>query len=447
MLTDGLWRTTTFRLTLLFGVVFAAGIGLLLGLVYLQTAGYLVRRVDQQLSDEAGLLRREQPETILAGVRREITHDPLNSFGLYAATGERVAGNIQLGAADLPVDGRPQEVPGRFAGGPARALATRLPWGEVLVIARDTRQIEEFRRIVLNALLVSGGLIAVLGAACGVALSRRPLRRIQAMHAAADRITAGDFAVRLPRGDRADELDQLAGIANRMMDEAERLMFQARSVGEGVAHELRTPLTRLRATLDHAAQGLDPDDPRRRLLDPCIAEADAMLSRFRALLRIAAVEARGRRVGIGPVSLSALVDQVAELYEPLAADRAVALTVEREPDVVVRADGDLLFEALSNLIDNALKFTPSGGRVRLRLTRPPGGGVVVEVTDSGPGIPETERSLVTQRFYRGARHAQVEGHGLGLSLVAAVAELHGFILDFQDAAPGTTVRLMAPPGP
>jgi signal transduction histidine kinase len=137
---------------------------------------------------------------------------------------------------------------------------------------------------------------------------------------------------------------------------------------------------------------------------------------------------------------------VAELYEPLAAEQDVALTVEREPDVVVRADGDLLFEALSNLIDNALKFTPSGGRVRLRLARAPGGGggLVMEVTDSGPGIPEAERSLVTKRFYRSPRHAQVEGHGLGLSLVAAVAELHGFTLDFEDAGPGATVRLTTP---
>ncbi len=445
MLTDGLWRTTTFRLTLLFGAVFAVGIGLLLSLVYVQTAGYLVRRVDQQLSAEADLLRHETPETILAGVQREIAHDPFNSFGLYSATGERVAGDTGVEARDLPLDGRPREVSARAAGGPARALAQRLPWGETLVVARDTRQIEEFRRIVLSALLASGGLIAVLGAASGVALSLRPLRRIQAMHAAADRITAGDFGARLPQGNRNDELDQLAGIANRMMDEAERLMIQARTVGEGVAHELRTPLTRLRATLDHATQGLDPDDPRRPLLDPCIAEADVVLGRFRALLRIAAVEARGRRVGFGPVSLSDMVDQLAELYAPLAADREVALSVAREPDVVVRADGDLLFEALSNLIDNGLKFTPSGGRVRLRLARPSGGGVVIEVTDSGPGIPEAERSLVTKRFYRSPRHAQTEGHGLGLSLVAAVAELHGFALDFDEAAPGAIVRLTAPP--
>lgn len=443
MLTEGLWRTTTFRLTLLFGAVFAVGISLLLGLVYAQTADYLVHRVDQQLGAEADLLRRETPESILGGVQREIGHDPLNTFGLYAATGERVAGNIAVGLDALTIDGRARDIPARLTGGPTRALATRLPWGEILVVARDTRQIEEFRRIVLNALLASGGLIAVLGAASGVALSLRPLRRLQAMHAAADRITAGDFAARLPLGEGQDELDELARIANRMMDEAERLMVQARTVGEGVAHELRTPLTRLRATLDHASQGLAADDPRRSLLEACIAETDSVLGRFRALLRIAAVEARGRQVDVGRVSLSDLVDQIGELYAPLAADREVALTVEREAGVHVRADGDLVFEAISNLVDNALKFTPSGGHVRLRLTRSLDGKVVLQVSDSGPGIPEAERSLVTKRFYRGARHAQVEGHGLGLSLVAAVAELHGFGLYFQDAGPGTIVTLTA----
>ncbi len=240
-----------------------------------------------------------------------------------------------------------------------------------------------------------------------------------------------------------DEIDELAAIANRMMDEAERLMVQARTVGEGVAHELRSPLTRLRARLERAATGLDADDPRRALMETCVAEADVVLGRFAALLRIAALEARGRRVGLGPISVSGLVAQVGELFAPLAAERGVAFQAEADEGLEIEADGELLFEALCNLLDNALKFTPRGGHVRLGAHAGPT-GVALVVADDGPGIAETERALVTKRFYRGQRHAAVPGHGLGLSLVAAVADLHGFALAFDDAKPGAVVRITCP---
>jgi signal transduction histidine kinase len=320
-------------------------------------------------------------------------------------------------------------------------LSERLPWGEVLIVERDARQLTELRRIVLGALLWSGAVIAILGLIAGVLLSARPLRRIQAMRSASEAIGAGDFGVRLPVSGRLDELDELAAIANAMMDEAERSMIQARTVGEGVAHELRTPLTRLRARLDHACQDLATDDPRRPLLEQCVVETDAVLARFRAMLRIAAVEARGRRMGVGQVDLSAIALQIAELYEPVATERNTALVVDIAPGLSVRADGELLLEAISNLVDNALKFTPGGGRVVVRAALVDG-VPMTEVADNGPGIAEAERQLVLKRFYRSDRDANIEGHGLGLSLVAAVADLHGFELSFADARPGLIVRII-----
>ncbi len=441
MLNNSLWRTSTFRLSILFGAVFAIGIILLLGLVYLQTAGYLTRRADGALTAEASSLRQGGPDTILSQLQRQIARDPLISYGLFSASGDRVAGGTRLGPGDLPLDGRPREVTERKAGAPARALAERLPWGEILVVQREARQLVEVRRIILGALLWSGAIIVVIGLASGVVLSARPLRRIQAMRAASDTVAAGDFRTRLPIDGSGDELDELAGIANRMMDEAERLMVQARTVGEGVAHELRTPLTRLRAGLDHACAALERDDPTRLLLERCVAEADGMLARFRGLLRIAALEARGRYGGIETVSLSAIVEQIVELHEPVAAARDIAFEIHSAEAVTVRADGQLLLEAMSNLVDNALKFTPPGGRVRLSVT-PGAVAPTVEVADSGPGIPESERALVVKRFYRSPRDANIAGHGLGLSLVAAVADLHGFELSFHDAGPGTIARIV-----
>ena len=441
MLSSSLWRTSTFRLSTLFGVVYALGIALLLALIYYQTAGYLTQRVDHALEREADILRRSGPDTILRRFREEGARDPLNSFGLFSITGERVAGDTPHLPRGLLLDGRPRDLAGDAHTTPRRALAERTPWGEILVVERDTSQLIELRRIIINALLGSGAVIASLGLVSAIALSIRPLRRIRAMQAATEAIISGDFAARLPMDGGQDELDQLARLVNGMVDEVERLLVQARTVGESVAHELRTPLTRLRAMLDHACQALVDDPPRRRLLEQCVTEVDALLVRFRALLRIAAVEARSRQVGIEPVSLSSIVDQVAELYLPLAGERDIRLEVFSERGILIRADGELLFEALSNLTDNALKFAPVGGRVQLSLVRGPQ-GPVLEVSDNGPGIPESERSLVTKRFFRGRWGDKVSGHGLGLSLVAAVADLHRFELSFHDAAPGAVVRLL-----
>ncbi len=441
MLSSSVWRTSTFRLSALFGAVFALGIVLLLGLIYYQTAVYLTWRVDHALEREADVLSASGPETILRRFREEGAREPLNSFGLFSITGERVAGDTPRIPPGLSLDGQPRDIVADAGAVPRRALAERTPWGEILVVERDTSQLVELRRIIFNALLGSGAVIVGLVLALAIALSVRPLRRIRAMQAATEAIISGDFAARLPVDGKRDELDLLARIVNGMVDEVERLLVQARTVGESVAHELRTPLTRLRAVLDHACQELEDDPPRRRLLEQCITDVDVVLVRFRALLRIAAVEARSRQASIEPVSLSFIVDQVAELYQPLAGERDVRLEVVNQPAVQIRADGELLFEALSNLTDNALKFAPAGGRVELRLTRGPL-GPVLEVTDNGPGIPTSERSLLTKRFFRGQWGETVSGHGLGLSLVAAVVDLHRFELSFHDAAPGAVVRIL-----
>lgn len=443
MLPSRIWKTTTFRLSAIYGAVFVAGIVLLLGLVYYQTASYLTLRVDQSLAAEAANLRRAGPEGILKRLARDAVIDPLNSFGLFTGTGEKVAGGTSLTPADLRPDGRPRDasvgVEGRQT--PSRALAERMPWGEILIVERDTRQLAELRRIVFNALIWSGALTVIFGLGSGLLFSIRPLGRIRAMQAASEAITAGEFSQRLPTDDSRDELDELARITNQMMDEAERLMLQARTAGEGVAHELRTPLTRLRARLDHACDGLAVDDPRRPLLDQCVTEIDGMLTRFRALLRIAALDARGRRTGIAAIALDPTLESIADLYGPLAAELNVDLEVRLPAEAIsLQADGELLMEAVSNVVDNALKFTPAGGRVVVSAFVSPT-GPVIEVVDSGPGIPEAERALVTRRFYRGPRGAHAPGHGLGLSLVAAIMDLHRFELSFDDARPGAIVRL------
>ncbi len=446
MLTPWPWRTTTFRLTALYGLVFAVGIAILLSVVYLSTAHYLTRRWDEALRTEARRLEQAGPAAVLRMFGSETARDPLMRFALYSQTGQRIAGDSPLDAMALPIDGEPRDIHAARPVSSSRVLVERTPWGEILLIERDARPIAELRRIILTALIWSGAIIAALGLAMGSLLSLGPLARIRKIQIASRAVAAGDLSLRLPVSSAGDEIDELAAMANFMVDEAERLLIQARNVGEGVAHELRSPLTRLRARLEHAARGLAEIDPRHALLEACVAEADTVLARFGALLRIAALEARGRRSGLAPVRLDELAAQLDELFAPLAADRGLALEARATPGLTVEADAALLFEAMVNLIDNALKFTPTGGHVRVSF-RASEAGVVLEVADDGPGIAPAERILVTRRFYRGARHAAVEGHGLGLSLVAAVAGVHGFTLSFEDAAPGAIVRLTCPAYP
>jgi signal transduction histidine kinase len=444
---SAIWRTTPFRLALQFGAAYVLGVAVLLGLVYARTAEYLTHRVDRILVAEAGQFRGATPEDILFRVQQESHRDPLNTLSLYSASGQRVAGDIDLPPPQfgLPsATGQAVREFSRLGDRPAvRALAQTLPWGETLVVARDMGQLVELRRILVEALALSGSFIAALGLASGFLLSLDPLRRIQAMRQASARIVAGDLGVRLPLSRQADELDALAAIVNTMMDEVERLVVHAQTAGESIAHELRTPLTRLRATLEHAGAALAEGDPIRDKLDVCVAEADSVLVRFRALLRIAAVEATRRTAGFAVLDLSNLIEQVAELYAPLAAERELAFDVDIAAGVSARVDSDLFVEAVANVLDNALKFTPPGGAVGLSLKRVDH-GFVLEVSDTGPGIPEADRPMVVKRFYRNAVHHSVPGHGLGLSLVSAVARMHGLELSFADNTPtGARVRIAA----
>jgi signal transduction histidine kinase len=298
-----------------------------------------------------------------------------------------------------------------------------------------TTQLAEVRTIILNALLWSGGLVIVIGLALGVALSIQPLRRIQAVREATARVALGDLGARLPIAGRHDELDMLAGVVNAMIDEIERLVSEAKSVGDVVAHDLRTPLTRLRLLLSRLRQSPELAAPHAEMLDQALSESDTLLARFRAILRISEIENQNRRAGFKRVDLVAIVDQAEELYGPLAEESGLSFDKRVVGPALVQGDPDLLFEAVGNLIDNAIKFTPSGGAIVLLLAKTPQGPELA-VIDNGPGIVPHERQAVVQRFYRSQRDQARPGAGLGLSIVTAITHLHGFALVLEDAGPG-----------
>jgi signal transduction histidine kinase len=273
-------------------------------------------------------------------------------------------------------------------------------------------------------------------------MARSVNNRLESINSISRQIRRGDLSRRMPSTKGGDEFDRLGGNLNEMLDQIEKLMVGVRDVSNAIAHDLRTPLTRLRNHLEQARDDAHNDEMRDRL-DETLGEADALLATFRSLLRIVQIEAGNRRREFGEVGLNALVDDVVELYEPLAAEKNLQLTTSAAASVRASGDRDLLFQAISNLVDNAIKYTPTDGTVDIRLGE--GSlGARIEVADSGTGIPVAERERVFERFFRLETHRGSPGSGLGLSLVAAVVALHGGSISLEDNNPGLRVLFDLP---
>ena len=438
-----LWRTTPFRLTLMNGVVFALAVMALLGMIYWRTAGYMSRQLDAIVVGEARALTQGSPEGLPQRVRELAATDnrSVSFYGLFAADGSPIAGNVSHLPQGAVIDGAPRDLQEAGFQPGARALVERLPSGRILLVAHDAKVLSGLREIIINALAVSGAAILLLGLTAAALLSLAPLRRIDHLRAASRAALKGKLGVRLPVSRRRDEIDMLAGLANAMMDETERLLWEVKSVGDNVAHDLRTPLNRLRALLYRVSQETRLVGGDREMIEQALEETDSLLVRFRALLRIGEIERRDRQACFESIHLQSVLEHVLEAYEPLAEDREVVLACEITPGApAVFADPALLFEAISNLVDNALKFTPAGGRVTLRL-KVCDQGPRIEVADNGPGVPEGEREAVLKRFYRSERARTEPGSGLGLAIVTAIARLHHFDLSLADAKPGLRIAL------
>ncbi len=324
-----------------------------------------------------------------------------------------------------------------------RVMAEQRADGSQLVIARDLTAILQVRRTTLNALIGGGVFFLLLNIATGLLLSTRQMRRVREIRRATLRIAEGDLNQRLPTGGR-DELDMLSHLVNYMLDEIERLMTEVKGACDGIAHDLRTPLAHIRTLLGSVAQRLDAGEDAEvsGMVEQARLETDVLLDRFRAMLRISEIGALKRRGGFSSVDLTTLVREVCELYEPLAEDRGMVWNVQVADVPEIHGDRALLFEAFSNLLDNAIKFAPENGEVRIELValEP---GARLRISDNGPGIPGPEREAVLQRFYRGEQTRHLAGSGLGLSIVSAVVRLHDFTLRIgaNGEAAGTTVTL------
>jgi signal transduction histidine kinase len=390
------------------------------------------------------------PDAQLAdGVRLRSEHERMhpNYYGLFAADGRKLAGDMLARPQSLPESRGGMtlklrlDTAGSESSPVVRAMAERRANGETLVVARDLTNVLRLRQTIINALVAGGILCLIAGVLGGLALSVRQVRRLKAIRRVTQRIAEGDLGQRLPVGGR-DEIDMLAHLVNHMLAEVERLMNEVKGACDGIAHDLRTPLARVRMLLgriDERAQGMR-DDALEELIDAARRETDALLERFRAMLRISEIGILQRRGGFGEVRLDALVQEVGELFEPLAESRSIGFVVQTTAVRPTHADRALMFEALSNLLDNAIKFTPDGGTVTLQLSQV-ASGPRIDVIDNGPGIHADERDAVLQRFYRGERTRHLAGSGLGLSIVSAVVNVHDFAMRIRDVNPGTCVSI------
>jgi signal transduction histidine kinase len=320
-------------------------------------------------------------------------------------------------------------------------IAARLDDNRVLALAHTTGVTAHVSGIIRHALWWGLSFTLVPGLIGGLILNRAPRRRIRQIESAMQPIRHGDLRQRLPVSGRGDELDRLAAIVNDVLDQIERLMGEVKGVCDNIAHDLRTPLTRLRSQLYRVEQEMNEDDPHAELIARCVSDVDDVLARFRALLRISELEDRRRREGFVAVDLGDTLQHVYDLYAPLAEDQQLQFALHADQGLIAQADPDLLFEALGNLVGNAIKFTPAGGQVTLTAKRIEPGVARVEVADSGPGIPREQRQAVWQRFYRGEGSRETIGHGLGLSIVAAIAKLHDFELYIDNAETGARIGM------
>jgi signal transduction histidine kinase len=438
-------RTTSFRLALLFLGLFGAASLALFVFMYWQTAGYVSHGVDNWLGNEMASRVAMHASERLWGVNERATLDPdgHRPMALFASDGRWLAGATAALPSPLPPMDRPFDftLPRGGEPSPFRGMLHRLASGDVFLVAQDMLEIRQFHDLLFEAMAWGGLVVLVLGLAGAAIVGMSALSRIDGVTRAIESIIEGDLSKRLPSRGTSSDLDRLIGVVNRMLDEIEWLMHEIKGVTDDVAHDLRTPLTRLLAGLERVHRRGGTVEDYGAAVEEAIAETRAILVTFGALLRIAEVEAGARRGGFTMVDLNTLATDVADFYEPLAEYKGVALSLEAAPvPAVMPGDPSLLFEAIGNLVDNAIKFTPSDGRVLLRITAC-AHRVGFEVSDSGPGIPPAERSAVLRRFHRAEKSRHTPGCGLGLSLVAAVAKLHGMKLIIEDVGPGCHVGL------
>ncbi len=423
-------RAVAFRDAFAFGMILVISMTCVGLFVSWQTVRFLQEQIDAHLLTDARSIAAEPGPRLLSRLSLALYSDPEGKRvgAVFDKDGRILGGNLvsvppmlpPYGAMGSIDDPKIKPPPGH---GRIRVGRISLPEGQTLIFGRRVEEMDHVGRILARTLAMAIVPIAILATLGGSFIWRVRERRLLAVERACHEIMGGDFKMRLPTSQRIGEFRVISLTINTMLDEVERLMIELRSAGDAMAHDLRTPLTRLRARLGRIAEGDASLSASKGALASLTDEVDQLIGIIQAVLRLGSIESGQRKAFFSTLDLKLVAEAAADVFTPLAEDKHINLTSEIETDLWINGDRELLFEMLANLLDNAVKFTPEGGRVELRA-RLIADGVEVAVSDSGPGITAHERVAVLKRFHRGDLSRGVPGNGLGLSIVSAVAKLH-----------------------
>ena len=448
-------RSSTFKLALIAIGVFGAIVIALFSYVYLATASYVRSQSDRTITAEHAILQKAHDSAgrsqLVALIRQRIS-DPVLEGGLYLLTDPSfapIAGNLKAwpealqGAKGWENFRAPEWKPDAADRPLLRAIFETLPDGDHLLVGKEIDDLDRFADKIEVAVISTIALILVIGGVVSFSVTRRTIGRIESINAPSRAIMQSGLDRRIPLRGTHDEWDQVAENLNLMLDRIETLMAEVKQVTDNVAHDLRTPLARMRGRLETAYHRQRQGDHDQSLIGDTIADLDAVLRIFASLIRISQIESNDQKSAFRTVDLAEIAGEILELFDPTAEEKDVHLSLFGDQRVLVAGDRDLLFDAVSNLVDNAIKHGRVGGQVAVEITNSDS-GAVVSIADDGPGIPAGEYPNVFKRFYRLERSRHTAGNGLGLSLVDAVARLHGARIEMLDNMPGLKVRLWFP---
>ena len=455
-------RTTTFKLALLYSLMIAAFSGALLAYLYYSTVYYIrvesERRITVEFEQLANAYYTGGIERLSQSVfeRMTLSGSPFYYYLEYTS-GRKIAGHFPRLPDDPPescmktvyFDFELPQSDGSKTLRPAAGLIVRLrDNGGALMVAFDTAQQTVIVDRIQSAILVAAPVALILSLFGGVLITRGAARRAEELAKTAEAVIGGELSRRVPVRGTGDEFDRLAQRINAMLDQIGKLVEASQNTGNAIAHDLRSPLTRLRNRLEIALAKPMTDETASTTLGETVEEVDRVLDTFNAILRLARLDAgtEGLRVRM---DLSEVAEELAELFDPACEEGGLSFRSQITRNQLVLGDRELIGQAISNLIDNAVKYTPQGGAICLSVTRGPEAMIDLTVLDTGPGIPEVERPRVIERFHRLDSARTQPGSGLGLSLVQSVAELHGGELVLADGnwpkdCPGLKATLRLP---
>ncbi|BDV37233.1 two-component sensor histidine kinase [Methylocystis bryophila] len=415
--------------------------------IYWQMASFEFTRIKNLLEQQAHALSLAPEDQIHWSIKRQIYADlrQVTFSALFDRERRYIEGNIKAIPDSLPIDGMAHQVALRDLDENDQSLepnlfvAQRLPDSRILLIGRSILDLGKLKEAVLQALQIGVLPMACMAIIVGAVFSRQMNSRLARAQRTLSLFQKGRLDERLPISGRRDELDILSTQVNSLLMELERVVNELHHVGNNMAHNLRTPLARVQASLENAQRLMPESEAAYAFVTRAIQSLEQTFALTTALLRVAQMESGKARGSFCLLDLSELIHEVADLYEPVAEAKGIALEIA-VTTAKVRGDRDLLLEALANLLDNAVKFSPEHGSVKISLSQARS-GPVISITDTGPGIPDREKSKIFKRFYRGPHSSQIPGNGLGLTLVAAIVRLHNFSLEVEDGPPGSVFRL------